>query len=66
MSEKNNSGEKIIVRQIRSGIGHPKNQKQTLSALGLGKIGRQKEHNLTPSVYGMLQAVSHLIFVEKV
>ena len=56
---------KIKVRQVRSGIGHTERQKRTLQALGLGKIGRTVEHNLTPSVAGMVKAVSHLVIAEK-
>lgn len=57
---------KIRVKQVRSGIGHVERQKQTLKALGLGKIGRTVEHKLTPSVAGMVKSVSHLIIAEKI
>jgi len=54
----------IKVRQTRSGIGQKKQHKATLSALGLGRIGRTVEHKATPSLVGMLRAVNHLIEVE--
>lgn len=55
---------KIRVKQTRSGIGHPKRQKETLRALGLGRIGRVVEHKEEASVLGMVRAVSHLVEVE--
>ena len=54
---------KVSVTQSRSGIGHTKRQKETLKALGLGKIGRTKVHELTPSTRGMIRSVSHLVTV---
>ena len=57
---------KIIVKQIKSVIGRPEYQRQVLSALGLGRIGKTKELNDTPSVRGMIAKVSHLVeIVEK-
>ena len=52
---------KVIVSQVRSGIGQTKEVKRTLQALGLGRIGKRKEHTLSPSVSGMVKAVSHLV-----
>ena len=37
--------EKIKIKQIRSRIGRPKDQKRTLDALGLNKINKVVEHN---------------------
>ena len=39
---------KIKVTQIKSGIKKPQNQKRTLEALGLKKIGQVVEHEATP------------------
>ena len=39
---------KIKIKQIRSRIGRPKDQKRTLDALGLRKMHQIVEHNLTP------------------
>jgi len=39
---------KIRVKQVRSKIRRPKNQKLTLEALGLHKIDQVVEHNATP------------------
>tara|TARA_B100001287_G_C22350847_1_gene375085 strand:- start:313 stop:486 length:174 start_codon:yes stop_codon:yes gene_type:complete len=56
--------EKIKIRQIRSRIGRPKDQKRTLDALGLTKINAVVEHNATPQILGMISKVKHLIIVE--
>lgn len=57
---------KVIVRQVKSAIKRPKDQKLTLEALGLGKIGRAVEQESTPSVLGMINKVKHLVSVEEV
>lgn len=57
---------KIRVKQVRSGIGHPDIQKKTLKALGLGRIGRMREHNATPQIMGMVEKIAHLISVEEI
>ncbi|MBH07858.1 MAG: 50S ribosomal protein L30 [Flavobacteriales bacterium] len=53
--------EKIKIKQIRSRIGRPKDQKRTLDALGLNKINKVVEHNATPQIIGMVNKVNHLI-----
>ena len=53
--------EKIKIKQIRSRIGRPKDQKRTLDALGLNKINKVFEHNATPQILGMVNKVNHLI-----
>ena len=51
----------LRVRQVRSGIGFAENQKATLRALGLGRIGRTQLLPDNPQVRGMLFKVSHLV-----
>ena len=58
--------DKIIVKQVRSTIGQKKQHLGTLKALGLGKIGRTKEHQATRSTLGMVRAVNHLVEIEQV
>ena len=53
--------EKIKIKQIRSRIGRPKDQKRTLDALGLNKINKVVEHNAPPQIMGMVNKVNHLI-----
>ncbi|MDR2918456.1 MAG: 50S ribosomal protein L30 [Tannerella sp.] len=55
----------IKVKQVRSRIGCPKDQKRTLDALGLKKMHRVMEHEATPSIMGMIEKVKHLVSVEK-
>jgi len=57
---------KIRVKQIRSKIRRPKNQKLTLEALGLHRIDQVVEHDATPSILGMVKTVNHLISVEEI
>lgn len=53
------------IRQIRSGIGFGKDQKATLRALGLGKIGRVREHPDNPQIQGMIKKIVHLLDVNR-
>ena len=57
---------KVRIKQVRSSIGHPKNQKATLVALGLRKIGREVEKEINPQIQGMIGKVSHLVSVEEI
>ena len=52
---------KIKIKQIRSKINRPGDQKKTLDALGLRGIGHIVEHNSDPSILGMIKKVEHLI-----
>jgi len=52
---------KIKIKQVRSRIGRPKDQKRTLDALGLRKMHQIVEHNLTPQIEGMLNKIKHLV-----
>jgi len=54
---------KVTITQVRSLIKRPKDQKDTLKALGLGKIGKTKELTLNPQLQGMIKKVAHLIKV---
>lgn len=56
---------KIKVTQVKSDIKRPQNQKRTLEALGLKKIGQVVEHEATPSILGMVKKVEHLVSVEE-
>ena len=53
----------IKIKQVKSGIGYPKDQKATLVALGLHKISQVVEIEDTPSMRGMLRKVQHLVNV---
>jgi large subunit ribosomal protein L30 len=54
---------KVKIKQVRSRIGRPKDQKLTLDALGLRKMNRIVEHVATPQIMGMINKVKHLIAI---
>ena len=54
---------KVKIKQIRSKINRPVDQKRTLEALGLKKIGQVVEHEMTPSIEGMINKVKHLVTI---
>ncbi len=54
---------KIKVKQVRSRINCPKDQKLTLDALGLRKLNRVVEHEDTPAILGMINKVKHLVAI---
>jgi len=57
---------KIKITQVKSGIGSPKNQKQTLIALGITKMNHSVVQNATPQILGMVKKIRHLVKVEDV
>lgn len=57
---------KILIKQVRSSIKKPKNQKRTLEALGLHKINQEVEHEATPNILGMVEKVNHLVSVKEI
>jgi large subunit ribosomal protein L30 len=54
---------KVKIKQVRSRIGRPKDQKLTLDALGLRKMNRIVEHEATPQIMGMINKIKHLIAI---
>ena len=56
---------KIKITLVKSPIDRPQRQKDTLVALGLGKLNSAKEVEATPQILGMVRKVSHLIAVEE-
>ena len=56
---------KVKIQQVRSTIKRPARQKATIKALGLGKINKSVEVELTPQIKGMINSVSHLIEVKE-
>ena len=55
----------IRVTLVKSPIGDPKRQKGTIRALGLRRMNHTVEHLDTPVLRGMLEKVSHLVFVDE-
>ena len=56
---------KLKVKQVRSKINCPLDQKRTLEALGLRKMGQVVEHDANPAILGMINKVKHLVSVEE-
>jgi len=59
------AGKTLRVTQIRSVISCPKDQKQTVKALGLNRINHSVEQTDNPAVRGMIFKVKHLVKVEE-
>lgn len=53
----------IKIKQIKSKIGYPIDQKRTLEALGLHRISQVVEREDTPSLRGMIKKVHHLVTI---
>lgn len=56
----------LRIRQVRSGICAPVDQKQTLKGLGLRRIRQEVVRPDTPGIRGLVHKVRHLVeIVEK-
>ncbi len=53
----------VTIKQIKSPIGRPKDQRATLVGLKLNKMHRVATLEDTPAVRGMINKVSHLVEV---
>lgn len=53
----------IKVKQTKSRIGAPKDQKRTLDSMGLRKMNRVVELVDNPSTRGMIRKVRHLVTI---
>lgn len=57
---------KIRITQIKSQIDRPQRQKDTLKALGLGRVNRTVELVVNDQIKGMIAKVAHLVSVETI
>lgn len=62
---KKTAEKKLLVTQVKSGIGCPADQKATVRALGLKRINHTVEQSDSPAVRGMIFKVKHLVKVEE-
>ncbi|MCT4560496.1 MAG: 50S ribosomal protein L30 [Crocinitomicaceae bacterium] len=53
----------IKIKQVKSAIKRPADQKATIKALGLRKLNHVVEKEATPQILGMVKKVQHLIEV---
>lgn len=56
---------KIKVTWERSGINQKIDQKRTVRALGLRKLGQTVEHDDNRTIRGMIMKVRHLVTVQE-
>ncbi len=57
---------KLRITWKKSAIGYRQDQKRTIRALGLRRLGQSVEHGDSPDVRGMIHKVEHLVTVEEV
>jgi large subunit ribosomal protein L30 len=61
------SGNRMLrITYVKSGIGYPRDQRDTLRSLGLRRLHQSVERPDTPSVRGMVAKVRHLVRVEEI
>ena len=56
----------IKVKLVRSGIGFPKDQRDTIKGLGLKKLQQTRVLTDTPAVRGLIRKINHLVEYEPV
>ena len=55
----------LKITLVKSFIGYTQRQRNTLKALGLGKIGSSVMQAESDTINGMIRKISHLVSVEK-
>ncbi len=53
----------IKIKQVKSAIRRPADQKATIKALGFRKLNQTIEKEGTPQILGMINKVKHLVVV---
>ena len=56
---------KLRITMVKSSIGYSRQQKDTIRALGLRRLGDVVEQDDTPVIRGMVNKVSHLLQVDE-
>ncbi len=57
--------EKLNITLVKSMIGRPEKHRKVLKGMGLRKMHKTVQLEDTPSIRGMINAVSHLVKVEE-
>lgn len=57
---------KLKITQVKSKIGSSQRQKNTLEALGLGRVNSSTVKENSPQILGMVEKVRHLIIIEEI
>ena len=55
----------LKITLVKSMIGRPEKHRKVLRGMGLRKLNKTVELKDTPSVRGMIEAVSHMVKVEE-
>ncbi len=63
MAKVKKTAKTVTVIQTASPVRRPKDQRDTLIGLGLGKISRKRTLEDTPAIRGMINKVSHMVRV---
>jgi large subunit ribosomal protein L30 len=53
----------IKIKQVRSAIKRPQDQKDTIKALGFSRLNQVIEKEATPQILGMIKKVAHMVEV---
>jgi large subunit ribosomal protein L30 len=61
-----NAAKRLRVTYTKSAIGYNKEQKRTITALGLRTLGQSVEHQDNPAIRGMIARVKHLVTVQEI
>ena len=56
---------RLKITLVKSYIGRPQKQRKVLRGMGLEKLNKTVLLNDTPEVRGMVNKVSHLVYVEE-
>ena len=57
---------KLKITLVKSMIGRPEKHRKVLRGMGLTKLNKTVELKDTPSIRGMVKAVSHLVKAEEI
>jgi large subunit ribosomal protein L30 len=57
--------DKLKITLVKSMIGRPEKHRKVLRGMGLRKMNKSVQLEDTPSIRGMIEAVSHLVSVEE-
>lgn len=58
------AAKKLRITYVKSAIGYSRQQKSTIRALGLTRLGQSVQQDDTPVLRGMVHRVRHLVQVE--
>jgi len=60
------TGKTLRITWVRSLIGYPKDQRDTIKSLGLRHLNQTVEHPDTPAVRGQIFKVKHMLTIEEI